>query len=85
MRGRFHYISKRYSQVSNKYLKSYDPNQESKRSIYLYGYAVSTHPSAIKFVPDYHTSHEICDKSLDTCPFEFDSVTDLYITLRNLQ
>ena len=29
------YISNRYSKVNGKYLKSYDPNQESKRIIYL--------------------------------------------------
>ena len=39
------YISNRYSKVNNKYLKSYDPKQESKH-IYLdtnnlYGYAMS--------------------------------------------
>ena len=42
-RGGISYISNRYSEASNKYLKSYDPNQESKHSIYLeannlYGY-----------------------------------------------
>ena len=36
MRGRAHYISKRYSKVSNKYLKSYVPKQESKYIIYTY-------------------------------------------------
>ena len=41
--GAVSYISKRYSKFSNKYLKSYDPKQESKH-IYLdvnnlYGYA----------------------------------------------
>ena len=39
-------ISKGYSQVSNNYLKSYEPKQESKHIIYLdrnniYGYALS--------------------------------------------
>ena len=29
------YISNRYSKTSNKYLKSYDPKQESKHNIYL--------------------------------------------------
>ena len=28
--GGFSYISKRYGKVNNKYLKSYDPKQESK-------------------------------------------------------
>ena len=50
MRGEVPYISNRYSKVNNKYLKPYDPKQESKRSIYLeandlYGYAMS------KFLP----------------------------------
>ena len=44
-------ISNRYSKANNKYLKSYDPKQESKH-IYLdannlYGYAMS------KFLPTY--------------------------------
>ena len=42
--------SNRYSKANNKYLKSYDPRQESKHIIYLdtnnlYGYAMS------KFLP----------------------------------
>ena len=50
MRGGVPYLSNRYSQVNNKYLKSYDPKQESKHIIYLdvnnlYGYAMS------KFLP----------------------------------
>ena len=45
-RGEVPYISNRYSKVNNKYLKPYDPKQESKHSIYLdatdlYGYAMS--------------------------------------------
>ena len=36
MRGRVSYISKRYSKVSNMYLKPQDPKQESKPIIYLY-------------------------------------------------
>ena len=48
-RGGTSYISNRYSKANNKYLKSYDPKQESKH-IYLdmnnlYGYAIS------KFLP----------------------------------
>ena len=44
------YISNRYSNANNKYLKSYDPEQESKHIIYLdandlYGYDIS------KFLP----------------------------------
>ena len=30
-----YYISNRYSKANNKYLKSYDPKQESKHIIYL--------------------------------------------------
>ena len=35
MRGGVSYIFKRYSKGNNKYLKSYDPKQESKHIIYL--------------------------------------------------
>ena len=50
MRGEVSYISKKYSKANNKYLKSYDPKQESETIIYLdcnylYGYAMS------KFLP----------------------------------
>ena len=50
MRRKVSYISKRYCQTNNKYLKSYHPKQESKHNIYLdannlYGYAIS------KFLP----------------------------------
>ena len=46
MRGGVSYISNTYSKVNNKYLKSYDPKQESKHIIYLdanilYVYAMS--------------------------------------------
>ena len=34
-RGRISYISNRYSKANNKYLKSYDPKEESKHIIYL--------------------------------------------------
>ena len=49
-RGGISYISNRYSKSKNRYLKSYDPKQESKNIIYLdannlYGYAMS------KFLP----------------------------------
>ena len=45
-RGGISYIPNRYSKAKNKYLKSYDPKQESKHVIYLatnnlYGYAMS--------------------------------------------
>ena len=47
MGGRVSYISSRYSESNNKYLKSFDPKQESKCIIYLdannlYGHAMST-------------------------------------------
>ena len=50
MTGGLCYISKRYSKGSNKYLKSYDPKQESEHTLYLdpnilYGHAIS------KFLP----------------------------------
>ena len=49
-RGWISCISNRYSKANNKYLKSYDPTQESKHIIYLYaknlyGYAM------FKFIP----------------------------------
>ena len=34
-RGGISYISNRYSKANNKYLKSYDPKQESNHIIYL--------------------------------------------------
>ena len=50
MTGGLCYISKRYSKGSNKYLKSYDPKQESEHTLYLdpnilHGHAIS------KFLP----------------------------------
>ena len=49
-RGGISYVCIRYSKACNKYLKSYDPKQESKYIIYLgennlYGYVMS------KFLP----------------------------------
>ena len=46
MRSCVSYICNGYSKASNNYLKSYDPQQESKHIIYLdannlYGYAIS--------------------------------------------
>ena len=35
MRGGVSYISKSHSRANNKYLKSYDPKQESKHITYL--------------------------------------------------
>ena len=50
MRDGVSYISKRYSKANKKYLKFFDPKQESRRIIYLdvykwYGYAMQ------KFLP----------------------------------
>ena len=55
MRGRASYNSKRYSKANNKYLKSYDPKQESKHFIYLdasnlYDYAMSKFLSTGEFL-----------------------------------
>ena len=46
MKSGVSYVCKKYSKVSNKYLKSYDSKQESKHIIYLeannlYGYVIS--------------------------------------------
>ena len=48
-RGGISYISNRYSKANNKYLKFYNPKQESKHIIYLdtinlYGYAMTEFP-----------------------------------------
>ena len=48
------YISNRYSKVNDKYLKTYDPKQESKHIIYLdanslYDYSMSKFLSASAF------------------------------------
>ena len=45
-RGEISFIFSGYSKANNKYLKSYDPKQESKHNVYLdtnnfYGYAMS--------------------------------------------
>ena len=47
-KGGVSYISNRYIKANNKYLKSYDPKQESKHIIYLdannlYGYVMSNY------------------------------------------
>ena len=64
MAGGVSYISKKYRKVSNKYLISYDPKEESEHIIYfdvniLYGYAM------YKFLPT--------DKFKWIDPKEFDS------------
>ena len=49
-RGRIYYISNRCSKDNNKYLKSYDPKQESKHIIYLDANNLCAH-SMSKFFP----------------------------------
>ena len=48
MRGGVSYISKRYSQASNKYLKSYDPKQQSEHIIYLDAKNLYVYPMRIQ-------------------------------------
>ena len=53
-RGGISYISNRYSKTNNKYLKSYDPKEESKHIIYLlinnlYGHAMPKFLSTSEF------------------------------------
>ena len=55
MKGGVSHISKRYSKANNKYLKSYDPKQESKHIVYLdannlYGYAMFPPKSGFKWI-----------------------------------
>ena len=68
MRGCVSYISNRSSKANKKYLKSYDPKQESKHIIYLkinnlYGYAMSMFFPASDF------------KSIDPKEFELNKYT----------
>ena len=53
-RGGISYISNRYSKSNNRYLKSYEPKQESKHIIYLgannlHGYLMSKFLSKSEF------------------------------------
>ena len=62
-KGGISHISDRYSKASDKYLRSYDPKQESQHGIYLgannlYGYAMS------KFFPT-GTFNQIDPEELD--------------------
>ena len=74
------YISKRYSDANNKYLKSYDPKQESKHIIYLdvnnfYGYAVSKllPASGLKWIdPKDFDSNKQSSNSPKGCVLEVD-------------
>ena len=74
------YISKRYSKINNKYLKSYDSKQESKHIIYLdannlYGYTMSKFPptSGLKWIdPREFKSNKYSSNSLKGCVLEID-------------
>ena len=78
MRDGVSYISKRYSKASNKYLKSYDPKQESKQIIYLdpdnsYGYpkARSLLTSGLKWIdPNNFNSNKYSTNSSNSCVLE---------------
>ena len=78
--GAVSYISKRYSKINNKYLKSYDPKQESKHIIYLdannlYGYTMSKFPptSGLKWIdPREFKSNKYSSNSLKGCVLEID-------------
>ena len=66
MRGGVSFISIRYCQANNKYLKPYDPKQESKHFMYLdpnnlYGYMMFT------FLPTsgFKSSNRLILKSLN--------------------
>ena len=80
MRGGVSYISKRYSKANNKYLKSYDPKQESKRIIYLnmnslYGYVMSKFlpRSGFKWIdPEEFDLNKYSSSSSTGCVLEFD-------------
>ena len=37
---------------------------------------VDVYPSVIQFIPKCFETQEICDKSVDTCPFALDSTPD---------
>ena len=79
-RGGVSYISNRYSKSSNKYLKSYNPKQESKHAIYLdannlYGYAMSQFlpASCLKWIhPKEFDLNIYTSNSSKWCVFEVD-------------
>ena len=80
MKGGVTCISKRYSEANNKYLKSYDPKQESKHIIYLdannlYCYAISKYfPMGVfKWIDpkEFDINKYICN-TLKGCVLEFD-------------
>ena len=74
------YISNRCSKVNNKYLKSYDPKQESKHIIYidvknLYGYTMSKFLQTCGFKwihPKEFELNKYATNSLKGCVLEVD-------------
>ena len=80
MRGGVSYISNRYSKANNKYLRSYDPKQESKHIIYLdtdnlHGYETSKvlRTSGFKWLdPKEFDLNKYTSNSLKGCVFEVD-------------
>ena len=80
MRGGISYISKRYDKFNNKYLKRYEPKQESKYIIYLeannlYGYAMSKFlpTSGFKWIdPKDFDSNKYSSNSSKGCVLEID-------------
>ena len=80
VRGGVSYISKRYNKFSNKYLKLYEPKQESKYIIYLeannlYGYAMSKFlpTSGFKWIdPKDFDSNKYSSNSSKGCVLEID-------------
>ena len=79
-RGGISYIFNRYSKANNKYLKSYDPKQESKYKIFLdtnnlYGYAMSNFfpTSGFKWIdPKKFNLNEYTSNSSGGCVLEVD-------------
>ena len=55
MRGGVSYICKRYSQASNKYLKSYDPKQQPEHIIYLDAKNLYVYPMWIQMDFEFNT------------------------------
>ena len=44
--------------------------------------AVATYPSSMQIVSKCYKSQKISDKAVDACRFVFDSVPDLYVSLK---
>ena len=80
MRGETSYIPNRYSKANDKYLKCYDPKQESKYIIYLdakclYGYAMSAFlpTSGFKWIdPKEFNLNEYTNNSPEGCVLQVD-------------